>query len=139
MSKIVIDTNIWISVLTPRSSFHHILLDLRKKRYDLAVSSEIMLEYEEVVKKKYGNQTGEFFLDLLTILPNVHYIHPTYRWRLITVDPDDNKYIDTAIASGADYIVTEDNHFKVLKSIEFPVVKVLSLEAFSELLKTNSL
>lgn len=139
MAKIVIDTNIWVSVLTSRSSFHHVLLDLRKKRYDLAISSEIMMEYEEIIKQKYGEQTGEFFIDLLSVLPNIHFTHPTYRWQLINADPDDNKFVDTAIASGAEYVITEDKHFKVLKNNAFPVVKVISLETFSELLKTNKI
>ena len=141
MKKIVIDTNIWVSVLSSKSTFHHILTDLRKKRYALAISAEIMLEYEEIIKLKYGNSNpvAEIFLRLLSVLPNVHFIHPTYRWHLINFDPDDNKFVDTAIASGADYIVTEDKHFKVLKNTAYPSVKVLSLETFSELLKTDSL
>ena len=104
MKKVVIDTNIWISVLSSRSSFHHILHDFRKKRYTLAISSEIVLEYEETIKEKYGNssEVAEFFLRLLSILPNVHFTHPTFRWQLISVDPDDNKFVDTAIASGAE-------------------------------------
>ena len=32
-------------------------------------------------------------------------------------DPDDNKYCDCAIAGNAKYLVTEDKHFQILKSI----------------------
>lgn len=35
----------------------------------------------------------------------------------------------------ADYIVSEDNHFKVLQAIDFPKVTVLRLEEFARLLK----
>ena len=141
MKTIVIDTNVWVTVLGSRSSFQHILLDLRKKRFILALSAEIMLEYEEIIIRKfpYSPQTAEFLLSLLIRLPNVHFILPTYRWQLISVDPDDNKFVDTAIVSGADYIVTEDRHFKVLASNAFPVVKVINLETFSELLKNNDI
>ena len=141
MKTIVIDTNVWVTVLGSRSSFQHILLDLRKKRFILALSAEIMLEYEEIIIRKfpYSPQTAEFLLSLLIRLPNVHFILPTYRWQLISVDPDDNKFVDTAIVSGADYIVTEDRHFKVLASNAFPVVNVINLETFSELLKNNDI
>jgi uncharacterized protein len=139
MARIVIDTNIWISVLTTRSEFHHILLDLRKGRYELAVSTEILFEYEEIIKIKYGRETAETFLNILDLLPNVHFIHPTFRWGIIIADPEDNKFVDTAVASGSDYIVTEDNHYKIVKTSDFPVVKVIKLKKFSELLRTNNL
>ena len=141
MKTIVIDTNIWVTVLGSRSSFQHILLDLRRKRFILALSAEIMLEYEEIIIRKfpYSPQTAEFLLSLLVRLPNVHFILPTYRWRLISVDPDDNKFVDTAISAGADYIVTEDKHFKVLAANAFPLVNVINLEAFLELLKNKDI
>ena len=139
MAKIVIDTNIWVSVLTSRSEFHHILIDLRKRRYDLAVSTEILFEYEEIIKIKYGNETAETFLNVLELLPNVHFIHPTFRWGIITIDPEDNKFVDTAIAAGADYIVTQDKHYEAVKKSDFPLVKVIRLETFAKLLKSNNL
>ena len=141
MKTIVIDTNIWVAVLGSKSAFRHVLMDLSQKRYILAISSEIMFEYEEIITRKYPNSpsTPINFLNLLDVLPNVNFMHPTYRWRLISVDPDDNKFVDTAIVSGADYIVTEDRHFKVLASNAFPVVKVINLETFSALLKNNDI
>jgi hypothetical protein len=35
---------------------------------------------------------------------------------VITVDPDDNKFVDCAIAAEADFILTSDHHFDVLPS-----------------------
>lgn len=57
-----------------------------------------------------------------------------FTWNLIRLDPDDNKFVDTYIASGADYIVTEDSHFNILKNIPFPKIKVIGLEEFKSLL-----
>ncbi|MBU6341467.1 MAG: PIN domain-containing protein [Bacteroidetes bacterium] len=57
------------------------------------------------------------------------------------VDPDDNKFVDCAIAGQAKYIVTEDRHFNILKKIPFPKVLVLNTDAFKkelyEYLKTE--
>jgi predicted nucleic acid-binding protein len=53
---------------------------------------------------------------------------------LITVDPDDNKFVDCAVAANADFICTEDKHFKVLKKVPFPPVKVISADDFVEIL-----
>jgi len=57
---------------------------------------------------------------------------------LIEQDADDNKFVDCALAGQADYIVTEDRHFNVLKSLDFPYVEVVSLAAFQRLLTQAS-
>jgi predicted nucleic acid-binding protein len=70
---------------------------------------------------------------LLGELPNVRSINTYYKWLLIDVDPDDNKYCDCAIAGKARFIVTEDKHFNVLKNITFPKLEVVNIEAFLQL------
>ena len=41
-----------------------------------------------------------------------------------------NKFVDCAIAGNADYIVTHDKHFNVLKGMGFPEVKILRTDEF---------
>lgn len=43
---------------------------------------------------------------------------------------DDNKFVDCSIVSMADHIVSEDAHFRVLKDILFPMVRVIGLKEF---------
>ena len=67
-------------------------------------------------------------LNGLLNLPNVILLNPIYyRWELIKVDPDDNKFTDAYIGSNADILVTYDKHFKELDSI--PIVR-MTLEEF---------
>lgn len=73
----------------------------------MVVSQDIFLEYEEIIQIKYGIDTAAAFMSLLALLSNVHFVHPFYKWNLINVDPDDNKYCDCAISGAVDYIVTE--------------------------------
>ena len=54
---------------------------------------------------------------------------------LITADPDDNKFVDCAVASGATYIVSNDHHFQELKLYKFPQVDVRSLIDFLEIVR----
>ena len=63
---------------------------------------------------------------------NVLRIDARFHFGLIVADPDDNKFVDCAIVSGAECIVTNDSHFDVLDSIPFPHVVVKSLSAFSD-------
>jgi len=119
--------------LTTRSPYHIIYQSLLAGKYYLAVSVEILLEYEEVIQDKYSIATAHNLMALLTELPNVYYTHPHYQWRLIEVDNDDNKYCDCAIAGQASYIVTEDRHFDALKTIAFPALTAVSIDHFLEI------
>jgi predicted nucleic acid-binding protein len=61
---------------------------------------------------------------------DIVFTHPAFRFNLITADPDDNKFVDCAIVANADYIVSQDNHFNVLKKIDFPKLNVIRIEEF---------
>lgn len=97
-------------------------------------SPDILLEYEEVLQRKYNVTTANTFIALLKELPNVQFYTPFYNWRLINADPDDDKYTDCAIAGSANFIVTEDKHFAILKKIAFPKITVLSIDEFVHLI-----
>jgi putative PIN family toxin of toxin-antitoxin system len=127
---VVIDCNVFVVCLTSRSPYHYIYRNLVQGKFTLAVSQEILLEYEEIIQQKYGASTAHAFITLLKELPNVLHVEPFYKWLLIDIDPDDNKYCDCAIAGKATYIVSEDKHFNVLKSISFPQLTTISLDDF---------
>jgi putative PIN family toxin of toxin-antitoxin system len=130
----VIDCNILVMCLTSRSPYHTIYQSLVSGKFDLAITTEIILEYQEIIEQKYGAATANAFIALLNELPNIHFVTTYYRWQLITADPDDNKYCDCAIAARADYLVTEDRHFDVLQSIPFPQINTASIDSFSAFL-----
>ena len=70
---VVIDCNILVMCLTSRSSYHIIYQSLIQRKFNLAVSTEILLEYEEIIEYKYGITTSKAFIALLKELPNVLY------------------------------------------------------------------
>ncbi|MDO3641692.1 putative toxin-antitoxin system toxin component, PIN family [Mucilaginibacter sp. L3T2-6] len=131
---VVIDCNIFVMCLTSHSPYHRIYQSLIAGRFNLNVTTDIILEYEEIIQRKYNVSTANTLVTLLSELPNVNIIHSNYRWRLIENDLDDNKYCDCAIAGQADFIVTEDKHFDVLKSITFPAIDTVNIEKFMELI-----
>ncbi|WP_460958439.1 PIN domain-containing protein [Spirosoma litoris] len=59
---------------------------------------------------------------------------PYYKWFLISSDVDDNKFVDCAIACGADYIITEDRHFREIDEVDFPKVVRVGLVEFKKIL-----
>jgi uncharacterized protein len=56
-----------------------------------------------------------------------------YKRNLISVDEDDNKFVDTYISSNSDYLVTNNHHFNSLKSISFPKINVINLNEYFNL------
>lgn len=132
--KVIIDTNIfWVSV-PRRSKTNWVFREMLKGSFDLYVSSDILQEYEEIIGNRLSKSTADAVMEALENLRNVFFINVYYRWQLITADPDDNKFVDCAIAGSCDYLVTNDRHFNVLKTVDFPPVKVINLEAFKTLL-----
>ncbi len=66
--------------------------------------------------------------------PDVVFVQKYFFWNLITADPDDNKFVDCSVAASANFIVTDDKHFQVLKKIPFPTVAVISALEFVKML-----
>lgn len=133
-NKVVLDTNVLLVSISSKSQYHWIFQALLKNQYQLFFSNNILTEYEEIIKLKYNQRVAEQTLETLVILPNTHIINVYYRWKLIEQDQDDNKFVDCAIAANADCLVTQDKHFNVLKSIDFPQVTVMSVAHFKEYL-----
>lgn len=96
----------------------------------MCVSSEILEEYEEVIGRLMSPVIAKLVIEAILKAPNTRRLDPHFRFRLIEQDPDDNKFTDCAISAGADYIVSEDTHFRVLETIPFPTVRVIRLDEF---------
>ena len=77
-------------------------------------------------------QIADHVIALLLKSKNVDLIYPTFSLGLIQTDPDDNKFVDCAFAANATYIVSDDSHFDILKSIKIPEIMVLTLREFLE-------
>lgn len=132
--KVVLDTNVLLISISTRSKFHSIFRSFLDEAFVLCISTEILIEYEEVLTRHMGITFATSILSVIEHAPNVHWITRYYAWNLIYADPDDNKFVDCAVASNARCIVTEDRHFDILNRITFPKVEVLGIEAFSKMI-----
>ena len=133
--KIVLDTNCLVRILPQNSQYRCLWDAFLHSEYKLCYTTEILQEYEEVLTRFYIPKIAEFTLGTLVKSLNTIQIIPYYRWNLISADPDDNKFVDCAFNAGADYIVTNDKHFNILKNIDFPKANVIRIEEFAEKLR----
>jgi uncharacterized protein len=117
---VCLDTGVFLQIFGRKQPFQPILRALLDGRITLAVSTEILLEYEEIITRLSGVERWRDVAALLELLAqlygNIRHVEPQFRFNVISTDPDDNKFCDCAIAAEANFIVAEDNHFDVLKS-----------------------
>ena len=132
MNPVVIDTNCLLQIISKKSPYRPIWDAFLTGRYDLCVSNEILDEYQEILGQQITPTIAENLVLLILNKSNVRLIEPHFRMELIKADPDDNKFVDCAFAAGADYLVTEDNHFNILKKTAFPKLNLVTLDEFME-------
>lgn len=134
---VVIDTNCLLQILGAKSKYHFLFESFLQFGYSLCISNEVLLEYEEILKVKASPLAADLFLRMIERSRNVIRKDPYFKWRIITMDPDDNKFVDCALACRANYIVTNDNHFQEVANSPFPAVEVINLDDFAELMRKN--
>jgi len=131
--KIVLDTNCLLPSIFDNSPYIWLWEAFVKAKFSLCCSTEILEEYGELLASFYSVEISESVINTITNASNFIPVTPYFKWNLITVDPEDNKFVDCALNTGADYIVTNDKHFNILKEMDFPYVKVIDIVAFNKI------
>jgi len=103
-------------------------------KISLCVNTEILDEYEEILSQKINSEVAINVVEAIARLHTTIYQEIYVHFGLIQDDEDDNKFADCAIASGAEFIVTNDKHYNILKSTPWPNIKVMNIKEFIELL-----
>ena len=126
--RLVIDTNVLVSAaLNPDGLQRTTFLLAMTKPARLYVSRPILTEYEDVLSCSQLKIRNGLRLQLLQLIKkNSHAIAPSRRLE-VSIDPDDNLFLECADKAGADYLITGDQrHFpafwkktKVITSREF--------------------
>jgi len=115
---VVIDTNVLNGMLGSGHPYSTIRVAWLAGRFQWALSTDILAEYEEIVGKMRGRIKAAEMLDFIQEW-GAHQgllieVSPSYFFRTISADSDDDKFADCAIAAHADYIITSDKHFAPL-------------------------
>jgi predicted nucleic acid-binding protein len=101
-----------------------------KNIYSLVITPSILLEYEEILHLKAAPGSADLVIEILKEASNVIFRDTYYHWNMITMDEDDNKFFDVAIAEQVDFLVTNDRHFIEATRKGFPFVKLISSDEF---------
>lgn len=128
MARLVLDTNSLIQCASSRSPYNDLWRSFQDGRNVLCVTTAILEEYAEILTKLTSERFSEYVLNVIANNPDTLFVTPYFHFTVILADPDDDKFVDCAVAANAKFIVTEDNHFKVLKNYTFPNVEIIRLD-----------
>src|SRR3989344_5146908 len=127
--RVVLDTNVFISGIHWTGDSKEILFMFRNKKFELVSSISII---EEITKTltNFRIPLSEEDISMWEniILENAVLVEPEEEIDIVKEDPDDNKFIEAAVAGKVSYIVTQDNH--LLKIKEFRGIKILTPSEF---------
>ena len=138
MRRIVLDTNCLLQALPTRSPYHKIWTEVLAGKICLCVNTEILIEYEEILSEKTTREIAKNVVEAIARLHTTIFQEIYVHFSLIEADPDDNKFVDCAVAADAEYIVTNDSHFNVLKKIDWPKISIITIEDFASQIANGS-
>lgn len=136
MNKVVLDTNTLVQCISPKSVYRPIWDACFDGSTWLCVTTDILNEYAEILTRLTNKDLTDFIIKSIIDNPYTLLVNVYYDFHLITQDPDDNKFVNCAISAGARFVVTEDSHFNILKSITFPKVEIIDLDKYLTIIKT---
>jgi len=132
--KVVIDTNIFVSSFfggKPKKVIDH----WKDGKIVLCLSGEILEEYVEVLRR-LGLEGEKELAELLALFGkgfNIQFTRKTPKLSVVRDDPDDDKFIECAVALEADYIISGDK--ALMKVGRYKKVKILSPQDFLKIAK----
>ena len=135
MSRVVVDTNVFISSFfggNPRK-----IIDLWKSgEITLCLSKSIIDEYIEVLRR-LGLQNENELDELLNLF--AHGLHVIFTAKtpdlhVVEKDPEDNKFIECAVALKVEFVITGDKALNTIQ--EYMNIKIVSPNEFLSKYKT---
>ncbi len=108
--QIILDTNIMVAAFRSKRGAANLLLDkLNDSRWQVNVSTALLLEYEDVLKRPemkdfISKSDVDIFLNGLCTIVEFNDIF--YLWRLLAKDPNDAFILELAVRVNADFIIT---------------------------------
>jgi len=127
--KVVLDTNFLVSATQWDYSVSHKLFEkLIRDNVEMFTTKEILEEFVEVLRRDflYSDEESKILIEL--ILKFLLLVNPGKKVDAVKEDPDDNKILECALESGAEYIISYDKH--LLKIKEFNGIRIITPEKF---------
>jgi putative PIN family toxin of toxin-antitoxin system len=131
--RIVLDTNVLVSGIFWSGVPFKILEYWIQEKYKALITEPILLEYEATLNRISKGKKDDLINSwILFIVENGIVIDVKKKFNL-SIDPDDNKFIDCAVSGNAQYIVSGDAHLLDLRTVLD--IQIIKPNTFFKLLK----
>jgi putative PIN family toxin of toxin-antitoxin system len=117
MTRVVIDTTMFVSALrSRRGASHELLLRVGRPEFEICLSVPLVLEYEDAGRlsaAELGLDEADVddIIDYLCSVARLRKIH--FLWRPLLRDAGDDHVLELAVEAGCDTIVTHNTrHFE---------------------------
>lgn len=128
-SKVVFDTNIFISAIIFGGNPRQCLELAREGQIRLFVSKSILLELVKKLEEKFSWEDADIKEVIIGISEFAQLVEPKERTNIIKQDPPDNRILECAKEAKADYIISGDR--KHLLSLQkFEGIPIISAHEF---------
>jgi len=131
--KAVLDTNVLIASVISTGVSHEVVVAGYQGEYQIVVSQATVAEFRNTLRKypgKFQLDTDEIETEMRTLQYFAEFVDPDEKISAVDPDPDDDKFLEAAVAGGVDYLVSEDSHLLDLET--FRGIDIVDTETFYE-------
>jgi putative PIN family toxin of toxin-antitoxin system len=131
--RAVLDTNVLISSVISTGVPHEIVVKGFSSEYQIVVSVATLTEFRDTLLKypeKFQMDEEDIQKEVETIRYFAEFVDPDEEITAVDDDPDEDKFLEAAVAGNVDYIVSGDRHLLDLDS--FQGIDIVEPRAFYE-------
>lgn len=137
MIRVTADTNILISgIIFPRGKPFQLLELARSGRISLTVSDAILDEMADVLARKFNFPAEAVDEARRRIEALARTVTPSVRLEVVKEDPPDDRVLECAVSSGAEYIVTGDKD--LLRLGQYDAISIITVAHFLQVERWRS-
>ncbi|SEH62920.1 putative toxin-antitoxin system toxin component, PIN family [Halopenitus malekzadehii] len=133
--KAVLDTNVLISAVIATGTPHDVVVKGYTNEYQIVASVPTLIEFRKTLHKypeRFGLDDEEIQTEVETLRYFAEFVVPDEEITAVEADPDDDKFLEAAVAGNTDYVVSGDQHLLDLES--FRGIDIVTPREFSEML-----
>jgi putative PIN family toxin of toxin-antitoxin system len=134
--KAVLDTNVLISAVIATGTPHEVLLSGYRGEYQIVASVETLAEFRTTLAKypeRFQLSESEIQREAETVRYFAEFVDPDEDVEAVERDPDDDKFLEAAVAGNVDYVVSGDQHLLELDG--FRGIEIVDPRRFLDVLE----
>ena len=129
--RVVIDTNVFISAIVFGGKPRRVINLVADDSVTLIMAEAIITEIRRIIVSKFPNFLEDLMRVEKLLEQDAEWVKLGFNTERITRDPNDDKFIETAVIGSCHYIISGDKDLLDLK--EYMGIKILSPAGFLSL------